>query len=323
RCTPTARAASPRSSWPRPSPRRSPISSRSCKAASRCAARAASSRWRPRADGSRSSPRRLSPSASAARVPAPRRRISRRSGSVASIPRRKPRGSRVPESRTAARTTPSKCRPPRPSGLSWSLPQDRRDGARVSRRNFYHLALRLQASGEIVSMPYILAGVGIAFQLAMLVHAIRMRREQMWIYLLVLLPGAGSVAYFVAEFLPWAMSSPDARRAASSLQKALDPERDLRRYAAEARHSDSVDSKLKLAAELASNKRFDEAIAAYRGCLTGIFAHEPKIMLALASVEFEKGDHAAAAATLEALAQHNPEFRSAEGHLLYARALES
>jgi hypothetical protein len=172
-------------------------------------------------------------------------------------------------------------------------------------------------------MPYILAGAGIAFQIGMLIHAIRTRREQMWIYLLVLLPGVGSVAYFVAEFLPWLMSSPDARRAASRLGKALDPERDLRRYAAEARLSDSVDSKLKLAEELASSKRYDEAIEAYRSCLSGIFAHEPKIMLALASAEFEKGDHAAAAATLEALAEHNPDFRSAEGHLLYARALET
>ncbi|HEY7607598.1 MAG TPA: tetratricopeptide repeat protein, partial [Alphaproteobacteria bacterium] len=160
------------------------------------------------------------------------------------------------------------------------------------------------------------------FQIGMLIHAIRTRREQTWIYLLVLVPGVGSVAYFAAEFVPWLMSSPDARRAAGKLTKALDPERDLRRYAAEARLSDSVSSKLKLAEELAANKRFDEAIAAYRGCLSGIFAHEPKIMLAVASVEFEKGDHAAAAATLEALAKANPEFRSAEGHLLYARALE-
>ena len=171
-------------------------------------------------------------------------------------------------------------------------------------------------------MPYILATAGIAFQIAMLVHALRTRREQMWIYVLALLPGIGSIAYFAAEFLPWLMSSPDARRAARSLTKALDPERDLRRYAAEARLSDTVDAKLKLAEELASAKRYDDAIEAYRGCLTGLFAHEPKIMLALASVQFEKGDPAAARDTLEALAEHNRDFKSAEGHLLYARALE-
>lgn len=171
-------------------------------------------------------------------------------------------------------------------------------------------------------MPYVLAAAGIAFQIAMLIHALRTRREQMWIYVLALLPGVGSIAYFVAEFLPWLMSSPDARRAARSLTKALDPERDLRRYAAEARLSDSVDAKLKLAEELATAKRYDAAIEAYRGCLTGLFAHEPKIMLALASVQFEKGDPAAARDTLETLAEHNRDFKSAEGHLLYARTLE-
>jgi len=171
-------------------------------------------------------------------------------------------------------------------------------------------------------MPYLIAAAGAALWIGMIMHAVRTRREQTWLYLLVLLPGVGSAIYFFAEFLPWLMSSPEARRAARSFQKKLDPERDLRRYAAEARLSDSVDSKLKLAEELAAAKRYDEAIAAYRACLTGIFAHEPKIMLALASVEFEKGDLAAAAATLEALAENNKDFRSAEGHLLYARALE-
>ncbi len=171
-------------------------------------------------------------------------------------------------------------------------------------------------------MPYILAAAAVAFQVGMLIHAVRTRQDQTWIYVLTLLPGVGSAAYFVAVFLPWLLSSPEARRAARSFGKALDPERDLRRYAAEARLSDSVDSKLKLAAELAGAKRYDEAIEAYRACFAGIFTHEPKIMLALASVEFEKGDAAAAAATLEALAEHNKNFRSAEGHLLYARALE-
>jgi hypothetical protein len=172
-------------------------------------------------------------------------------------------------------------------------------------------------------MPFILAGFVVAIQVAMIVHAVRTRREQMWIYILALLPGVGSAAYFVAEFLPWAMRSPEARRAAGAIGRAIDPERDLRRYAAEARLSDTVDAKLKLAEELAGAKRYDAAIDAYRACLTGLFAHEPKVMLALASVEFGKGDFAGARTTLESLAEHNRDFKSAEGHLLYARTLEA
>ncbi len=46
-------------------------------------------------------------------------------------------------------------------------------------------------------------------------------------------------------------------------------------------------------------------------------------MLGVARAQFEKGDAAGARATLDELIRLNPDFRSAQGHLLYARALES
>ncbi len=45
-------------------------------------------------------------------------------------------------------------------------------------------------------------------------------------------------------------------------------------------------------------------------------------MLGIARAQFGKGDAAAARATLDDLIRLNPDFRSPEGHLLYARALE-
>lgn len=171
-------------------------------------------------------------------------------------------------------------------------------------------------------MGYVLFGLGLAFQVAMLIHAVRTRREQMWIYAIAFIPLAASVAYFAVEFLPWMLRSPEARRAAAAMHRAIDPERDLRRYAAQARLSDALDAKLKLAAELAQTRHYDEAARTYRQCLRGMYEHEPKILLALASVEFEQGDYAGAQGTLERLQEHNPGYKSAEGHMLYARALE-
>src|SRR5579862_1371199 len=46
-------------------------------------------------------------------------------------------------------------------------------------------------------------------------------------------------------------------------------------------------------------------------------------MLGLARAQFAKGDATAARSTLDELIRHNPDFKSPEGHLLYARALES
>lgn len=46
-------------------------------------------------------------------------------------------------------------------------------------------------------------------------------------------------------------------------------------------------------------------------------------MLGLARAQFGKGDATGARETLDDLIRLNPDFRSPEGHLLYARALES
>ena len=57
--------------------------------------------------------------------------------------------------------------------------------------------------------------------------------------------------------------------------------------------------------------------------LTGLYQHDPNLMLGLAQAQFGKGDASAARATLDELIASNPDFRSPAGHLLYARALEA
>ena len=54
-----------------------------------------------------------------------------------------------------------------------------------------------------------------------------------------------------------------------------------------------------------------------------MFATEPTLLLLKARLQFEKERTGEVVKTLELLQEHNPDFRSAEGHLLYARALET
>jgi hypothetical protein len=74
---------------------------------------------------------------------------------------------------------------------------------------------------------------------------------------------------------------------------------------------------------LGRHERYDEAIAQYIQALTGLYEHDPNLMLGLAQAQFSKGDARAARTTLDALIASNPDFRSPAGHLLYARALEA
>jgi hypothetical protein len=107
------------------------------------------------------------------------------------------------------------------------------------------------------------------------------------------------------------------------MQRIIDPNRDLRQAAAAVEISGNLDARRRLAQELYERGQFDEAIAVCQAGLKGIFEHDPTLLLSLAQAQFAARDFAAARATLERLIQNNPDFKSADGHLLYARTLEA
>ena len=165
--------------------------------------------------------------------------------------------------------------------------------------------------------------VNLAIQAGLIVHVIRTGRNTLWIWALALLPVAGPLAYLVAEILPELFGSRAARRTRSGMRRIIDPNRDLRRATAEVEISGNVDARRRLSDELYERGDYAQAIAVVEGGLRGIFEHEPTLLLGLARAQFAAGDFAAARASLERLIRHNPDFKSTDGHLLYARALEA
>lgn len=165
--------------------------------------------------------------------------------------------------------------------------------------------------------------LSIAIQAGLIIHVIKTGRNQIWIWVLALLSYAGIVAYIAVELIPDLFRSQTAQRTARGFKKAMDPTADLRRYESEARLAGGVASRQRYAEELSRHGRHDEAIAQYREALTGLYEHDPNLMLGVAQAQFAKGDAPAARATLDELIRLNPDFRSPQGHLLYARALEA
>jgi hypothetical protein len=165
--------------------------------------------------------------------------------------------------------------------------------------------------------------LGIIITALLVVHVIKTGRNQIWIWVLVLLPGAGALAYVAAELIPELLRSRTAGRFQRGVKKALDPQGDLRRLESHARMQGGVGAKQQYAEELLRHGRHDEAIALYREVLTGLYEHDANLMLGLAQAQFAKGDAPGARQTLDELIRHNPDFKSPHGHLLYARALET
>jgi hypothetical protein len=163
--------------------------------------------------------------------------------------------------------------------------------------------------------------LSILVQAGLIVHVIKTGRNQLWIWVLLFLPLAGPVAYIAVEILPELFRSRTAQRTARGFKRAMDPGAELRRYENEVRVAGNVAARQRYAEELIRHQRYDEAIAQYREALSGLYEHDPNLMLGLAQAQFAKGEAAAARATLDELIRLNPEFRSPAGHLLYAQAL--
>lgn len=163
----------------------------------------------------------------------------------------------------------------------------------------------------------------LVIQVLLIVHCIRTGRNSLWIWAIALLPAAGPIAYALVELLPSLFHSRGTRSAVRGVRRALDPEQDLRRYADGVRQTGDVASRQRYADELLRHGRATEAIDAYRQALTGLYEADPDLLLGLARAQFAAGKPGDARSTLETLNARNPEFRSADAHLLYARALEA
>jgi hypothetical protein len=166
-------------------------------------------------------------------------------------------------------------------------------------------------------LPYLLQGTAI-------VHCIKTGRNWLWIWVLIW-PGIGAIAalaYVAIEILPDLFRSRTAQRTARGLKRAVDPFADLRRYENEARLAGNVAARQRYADELVRHGRYEEAIEQYRQALSGLYVHDPNLMLGLSRAQFGSGAAGAARGTLEELFRHNPQFLSPEAHLLYARTLE-
>lgn len=162
-----------------------------------------------------------------------------------------------------------------------------------------------------------------AIQLALIVHVLKTGRSRWWIFILIFMPLIGGLAYLVIEVLPEFSNSISGQRALRNVKSTLDPGGEVRRQQAAWEQSPNTDNARRYAEALLDAGESEKAEAIVNQALTGMFATEPTLLLVRARLQFDQGRMSEVLESLETLQEHNPQFRSAEGHLLYARALEA
>ena len=170
-------------------------------------------------------------------------------------------------------------------------------------------------------MP-ILVLVSFALQILCAIHVVRSGRPLYWIWLLLIGSYLAVAVYVLIAVIPDLRNDPRGRAVARNVLNTIDPERRRRQIRERLDVADTTDNRKALAEECLRMGDYANAADLYRSILKGIYATDPMFMLGLAQAEAGTGDFAAARATLDALIKANPNFRSTDGHLLYARCLE-
>jgi len=161
-----------------------------------------------------------------------------------------------------------------------------------------------------------------AAQIFFIIHAARTGRPYYWMMILLFVPMVGILAYIVFELLPGASHSPTGHKAVRNAQRLVNPEGDYRKLTMQLEVTPTVANKRALADECVRLGKLDEAETLYHDGMTGIHAADPALMLGIARVRFAQGDPAGCLSALDALKAANPDFQSADAHMLYARSLE-
>ncbi len=170
-------------------------------------------------------------------------------------------------------------------------------------------------------MPFLVLSA--ILQIACIAHAVRSGRVQYWPIIILIGSFVGCLAYFLVEILPEMRNSRATRRVVANVARAIDPEKRKREIAAQLEVADTVQNRIRLAEECLQLGDYQNARVLYERCLSGPYADDPSFLLGRAHAESGLGLFAETRATLAHLIAKHPDYKSNDGHLLYATTLEA
>ena len=154
------------------------------------------------------------------------------------------------------------------------------------------------------------------------VHAAKTGRFWPWGAVILAVPGFGALAYFLMEILPEWLGTPQGQLARHRVSKTLDPAKHYRMLSDQLEIADTIANRVALAEECLELEKFEEVLRHYEHVLALPMGDEAVYALGKPRAQFALGQPDEAIATLDGLRARWPDYQSAEGHLLYARALE-
>jgi len=164
-------------------------------------------------------------------------------------------------------------------------------------------------------------GLMLLIQGALIIHVLKTGRDTKWIWVLMMLPGIGALAYAALEVAPELLGTRQGREASKRVRDTLNPNKSINEASMEYERSATVANSTRLAEECVSKGRYDEASSLYRKCLKGMNEFDPEILFGLAQSEHHAGHFQEVKSVLDTLIEKNPDYKNQDAHLLFAMNL--
>jgi hypothetical protein len=146
-----------------------------------------------------------------------------------------------------------------------------------------------------------------------LIHALRTDRDVLWIWMLIMLPIGGAMAYVLCEVVP-GMQGPDISSRLPGYEKI-----EVNRLQAELAESGTMDKRVELAELYLKYGRMADALAVVEPHLDGPFRNHHHLIYLTARLRVENGRWAEAEEALARLEGAGTSLRKRERRLLTAR----
>ena len=163
-------------------------------------------------------------------------------------------------------------------------------------------------------MPYFFI---VGLQIICILHWIKYKPDGWWIFLIIFLPGIGSLIYLFSNIL----TGKEIEMASQSLVSIVNPSGKIVRLEKAFQFSDTFENKIALADAYQEAEFYDQSIELYESSLTGVFDDNKHVIHQLITAYWELEQYEKVCSIVNEKVKENQFFRN-QDRFLYAKSLE-
>jgi hypothetical protein len=156
----------------------------------------------------------------------------------------------------------------------------------------------------------------IVLQAICVIHCVKKRKQQNWIWLIVFLPLIGGLIYFFSEIV----TNREIRHVKAGVGEIFNPSGSIKKLEDNLRFSDTFNNKVALADAYLTAGQTARAIELYESSLTGAFTENEYVTAQLITAYYSEKKYAEVLKIVPIIYK-SPQFARSKAHILYAMSL--